>query len=170
MKILGLVLAGGQSSRFGSDKALALVEDTPLIAHALNALTPFADQLAVAGRDWPGSIRIEDLPQPGLGPLGGLLGGLTYAAGNGFDAVLTSGCDTLGLTDAHIAALAPAPAILDALPVVGLWPSRLAPVLATWLAQNSRHSLYAFAAAAGARRVEVSEPPRNINRPEDLGG
>ena len=168
MTLLGLILAGGQSSRFGSDKAAALHQGRPLIDHVANALRPHVDALAVAGRDWPDLIRIEDAPQPGLGPLGGVLGGLIYAAHNGFDAVLTSGCDTLGLMPTHIAALHPGPAVLETLPVVGLWPTTLGPALADWMRQTQRHALYGFARAAGARLVTVAQPPANINQPSDL--
>ena len=168
MKLLGLILAGGQSSRFGSDKAAALHQGRPLINHVADALRPHVDALAVAGRDWPDFIRIEDAPEPSLGPLGGLLGGLIYAGHNGFDAVLTSGCDTLGLMPAHIAALHPGPAVLETLPVVGLWPTALGPALADWMVQTQRHALYGFARAVDARFVSVAEPPANINQPSDL--
>ena len=168
MTLLGLILAGGQSSRFGSDKAAALHQGRPLIDHVADALRPHVDALAVAGRDWPECIRIEDAPQPGLGPLGGLLGGLIYAGQNGFDAVLTSGCDTLSLMPTHIAALHPGPAVLETLPVVGLWPTALGPALADWMVQTQRHALYGFARAVDARLVTVAEPPANINQPSDL--
>ncbi len=168
MNRLGLILAGGQSTRFGSDKAAALYQGRPLIDHVADALRPHVDALAVAGRDWPDLIRIEDAPEPGLGPLGGLLGGLIYADQNGFDAVLTSGCDTLGLMPAHIAALHPGPAVLEALAVAGLWPTTLGPVLADWMRQTQRHALYGFARAVNARLVPVAEPPANINQPSDL--
>ena len=49
MKLLGLILAGGQSSRFGSDKAAALHQGRPLINHVADALRPHVDALAVAG-------------------------------------------------------------------------------------------------------------------------
>lgn len=168
MTILGVVLAGGQSSRFGSDKAQALFEGKALLDHAHDSLAPFVDAVVVAGRDWPGMIRVDDRPHPGLGPLGGLLGALHWATAQGHDAVLSCGCDTMGLTAAHIAALTRGPAVLDALPIIGLWPVALAPVLADWLGTHQRHAVYAFVDAVGARRVVVPKPPRNINRPEDL--
>lgn len=168
MKTLGVVLAGGQSSRFGRDKAEALLGGLPLMEHARIALAPFADHCAVAGRDWPGLLRIDDAPQPGLGPLGGLCGALHFAAAHGFDQVISCGCDTPGLTADHIRALAPGPAVLEAAPIIGCWPVALAPVLQQWLAETARHSVYAFATHVAARRVVVDPPPRNINRPEDL--
>jgi molybdopterin-guanine dinucleotide biosynthesis protein A len=168
MMLLGLILAGGQSTRFGSDKALAVYQGRPLLMHAADALAPHVAALAVAGRDWPELIRIQDAPKPGLGPLGGLLGGLIYAGQHGFDAVLTSGCDTLGLMPDHIAALNPGPAVLDTLPVVGLWPTALGPRLAAWMEETPRHALYSFARAVAARRVVLANPPVNINQPSDL--
>ncbi len=168
MTLLGVVLAGGQSTRFGRDKACALYAGKALLDHAKDSLAPHVDCLVVVGRDWPGLLRVEDLPRPGLGPLGGLYGALSWGAAQGYDAVLSCGCDTLGLTAAHIGALTPGPAVLDALPIIGLWPTRFAPVLGDWLALNARHSVYAFAQAAGARRAVVPDPPRNINQPDDL--
>jgi molybdopterin-guanine dinucleotide biosynthesis protein A len=165
---LGVILAGGQSTRFGQDKALVRHDGRLLFDHARDGLAPFVDALAVAGRDWPAMVRIDDAPRPGLGPLGGLAGALRYAAAHGFDEVLTTGCDTLGLRADHIAALQPGPAVLDALPIIGCWPARLAPVLHDWLDREDRHSVYGFAAFVGARHVAVAQPPRNINRPEDL--
>lgn len=169
MRILGAILGGGQSSRFGSDKALALHQGRALIDHALEALRPHVSALVVVGRDWQGVARVDDLPEPGLGPLGGLLGALTYAEGQGFDAVLSCGCDTLGLTADHVAALTPAPAVLDALPVIGLWPASARGCLADWLEGANSRSVYGFADHLGARRIVVETPPANINRPEDLG-
>jgi molybdopterin-guanine dinucleotide biosynthesis protein A len=52
-KILGVVLAGGLSTRFGSDKAQALWRGRSLLDHALDALAPIARALRSAG----GTIR-----------------------------------------------------------------------------------------------------------------
>jgi molybdenum cofactor guanylyltransferase len=164
--MIGVVLAGGASTRFGSDKAVALHEGKALIEHALDQLRPHASSVLVSGRAWPGTPSVADHPAPGLGPLGGLCGALHYAAEQGEDAVLTTGCDTLGLNATIVAALEPGPAILDASPIIGLWPSTLFPVLSAWLEDPANRSVYRFADHVGARRVEGSV--RNINRPEDL--
>lgn len=71
MTILGAMLAGGRSRRFGSDKALADIGGKPMIAHVVDALAPQVDSLVIRGRDWPGLARIGDRPGDGLGPLGG---------------------------------------------------------------------------------------------------
>ncbi|WP_288457553.1 NTP transferase domain-containing protein, partial [uncultured Sphingomonas sp.] len=91
IRILGAVLAGGRSSRFGSDKALATWRDTALIDHALDSLSPHVADLLVVGR---GAARVRtapDLPHPDLGPLGGIAGALAVAAREGFDAAGSSG-------------------------------------------------------------------------------
>ena len=74
MRVLGAILGGGQSSRFGSDKAVALLHGLPLMDHASAGLRPHVEAVITVGRDWHGLVRVEDEPEPGLGPLGGLLG------------------------------------------------------------------------------------------------
>lgn len=168
MKILGAILAGGQSRRFGSDKALALHKGQPLFDHVADALRPQVDALVVAGRDWRGMTRVDDLPRPGLGPLGGLAGALDHAVHAGYDAVLSSGCDIPELPADLADRLCDLPAILADAPIVGLWPAGLAAELQRWLAVNDRHSVYAFADHIGARRIQLPHPLPNINRPSDL--
>src|SRR3954452_12325135 len=76
LKLPVYVLAGGKSSRFGSDKARALIDGTPLIRILADRLSPFASSLTVvaevAGKyDDLGLKTIAD-QVPGLGPMGGL--------------------------------------------------------------------------------------------------
>jgi molybdenum cofactor guanylyltransferase len=159
-------LAGGQSRRFGSDKAVALYKGQPLLEHAAASLRPHVAELAVVGRDWSGMVRIDDYPEPGLGPLGGLCGALRFAEGNGFDAVLSTSCDVLGLTHMMFETLNPGPSILADHPVIGLWPAALAGQLVDWLSLSVKHSAYGFADSIGARRVEAIVT--NINNAADF--
>ena len=66
-RILGAVLAGGRSSRFGSDKAAAMFRDRTLADHAAAAIAPFVEAVVRVGGD-----GVPDVPRPGLGPLGGI--------------------------------------------------------------------------------------------------
>ncbi|WP_426163213.1 molybdenum cofactor guanylyltransferase [Sandarakinorhabdus sp. DWP1-3-1] len=166
MKILGAVLAGGRSSRFGSDKALAPFDGRPLIDHVIAALAAQADTVVVIGRDWPRQPHIHDRPAPGLGPLGGLCAALHHAAATGHDAVLAAGCDLPRLPADLGAALAPGPAHVLGQPTVGLWPSTLAAALDAHLAGGGR-SLHGWAAHCNARVVDLGPLP-NINTPADL--
>lgn len=168
MKVLGAILAGGASSRFGSDKALAHFDGRMLLDHAAAQLRPYVDAIVVVGREWPGLTPIADRPRAGLGPLGGLSSALAYARDHGFDAVLTTSCDAIGFDADAANALVPGPSILDAQPVIGLWPATLASGLDAWLTADHTRSVYAFADHVGARRVHCARPPANINTPDDL--
>lgn len=168
MKVLGAILAGGQSRRFGSDKAEAYFEGRALLEHVADALRPQTADLVVAGRDWPGLSKVADLPEAGIGPLGGLAGALDHAWRHDFDAVLTSGCDIIGLPNDLVERLKSAPAIVADMPIVGLWPVSMRAALLDWLSDSANRSVYSFADHIGARRVELDIPLRNINRPEDL--
>ena len=76
MRLPVYILAGGRSSRFGADKARAILHGRPLIVRVAEALSPCAARLAVVA-DRPG--KYDDLglatlvdDHPGLGPLAGL--------------------------------------------------------------------------------------------------
>ncbi len=168
MTILGAVIAGGRSRRFGGDKALADIEGKPMIAHVVDMLAPQVDALVVCGRDWPGLARIEDRPVKGLGPLGGLNGALHHALARGDAGVLCVPLDVLPLPGDLPARLAgDGAAVFARQHAIGYWPARLAPLLDEMLAAGERR-IEALIAAAGARRVEEPFAMRNINRLEDL--
>jgi molybdopterin-guanine dinucleotide biosynthesis protein A len=161
--ILGAVLAGGQSSRFGSDKALAALGGRTLLVRAVAALEAQCDGVIVVGRG-----DVSDRPRPGMGPLGGINAALHHAASHGYGEVLTCGVDCGGLGPDARAELAPAPAYVADQPVIGLWPASAAPALDAFLATDAKHSMRAFAAMIGARPVTLSAKTANINTREDL--
>lgn len=164
---LGAILAGGSALRFGSDKALALHDGRPLIAHVADALLAQCDALVVCGRDWGGFPAIGDRPAPGLGPMGGLCAALAHAAAGGFDEVLAAPCDLLG-ADGAADLLAPGPSVAEGQWLLGLWPATLGPALERLLGQEGAISARRWIAVAAA--VERPIPGlRNINRPADLG-
>lgn len=169
IRILGAVLAGGRSSRFGSDKALATWRDTALIDHALDSLSPHVADLLVVGRPDARARTAPDLPHPDLGPLGGIAGALAVAARDGFDAVLTTACDTPLLPAALVAALlAQEVAYATEAPTVGLWPARLAAPLVEHLSAGGDRSIRRWARAAGAVAVLPGVVLANVNTPDDL--
>ena len=167
--ILGAVLAGGRSRRFGSDKALAIMPDgRMLIDHAIAGLAPHVVRVVTCGRDG----GLADRPAPDLGPLGGLNAALHHARVEGFAGVLTNGCDMpLYPTDLPIALIGASAAILQGQPLLGWWPVALADMLDTHLAEENNRSIRGFAARIGARAVDIPGlVPPNINRPEDMAG
>lgn len=166
-RLLGVVLAGGSSSRFGSDKALARIGGASLLDSAVAALRTMCDEVVVAGRDGEG-VSVSDWPRAGMGPLGGIAGGLRYAETFDFTDILTCGVDSIGLPSNLPALLAPAPAYAESQPVIGLWPVTAIDTIAAILESDGRHSMLAFASAIAARPVQLPGKPANINTPEDL--
>lgn len=171
MTLLGAILAGGRSRRFGSDKALAELDGQPLITHAAAALVDFVNRVVVCGRESPisGVASVADWPEPDLGPLGGLCGALRLAADHGYAAVVSIGCDTPTIPWSVLARLCAVDgaAFLPQLPVIGRWPSDLAALLGSRLSGNDDRSVRGFAAAIGAMPIDAEDIP-NLNRPEDL--
>jgi molybdopterin-guanine dinucleotide biosynthesis protein A len=165
---LGCVLAGGQSSRFGSDKALAELGGHTLLARAVDLLSGWCEYVVVAGRETAPAPTIPDWPTPGMGPLGGIAAALHLARDEGYEALLTVGVDSIGLPENLSDLLAPAPAYLESQPVVGLWPSSASEAIETVLTGQGRHSMLAFAEMIGARPVKLPRNPANINSPADL--
>lgn len=101
--IFGVVLAGGRSSRFGREKALADLDGAPFIARICAVLQAGCDRTAINAP--PGSAAAHFAVERGLaclpdppagpeGPLAGLLAGLAWAAAEGADLLCTAPCDT----------------------------------------------------------------------------
>lgn len=167
--ILGAVLAGGRSRRFGSDKARALLGGRTLIDRVVAGLRPQVEALVICGRDHDGATGIADRPAADLGPLGGLNAALHHAAAHGFDAVVTAPCDTPFLPADLVARLRTTGTVAyaAAIPVIGFWPVGLAGQLDRHLATASDRSIRRWAVSIGAVAVEI-DPLANVNTATDL--
>lgn len=163
MKTLGAVLAGGRSSRFGSDKALAMLDGRTLLDHASAALGPHCEAMIVVGRG-----EIGDWPRADMGPLGGIAGALIHAAERGYDQLLTAPVDCVRLPVDLRALLEPAPAFLKTQPVIGLWPVESIDDLQVLLEDGSDLAVRAFARRIGARAIASDFVPPNVNSIADL--
>lgn len=166
-RILGAILAGGRSSRFGSDKALARMADgRTLIDHAMAGLAPHVATVVICGREG----GLPDRPAPDMGPLGGLNAALHHALDHGFAGVLTTGCDMPLYPAALPAALiGEGAAILKGQQLLGWWPATLSPQLDAHLAADNNRSIHGWLARIGARMVAMPGLVLpNVNRPEDL--
>jgi molybdopterin-guanine dinucleotide biosynthesis protein A len=166
--ILGCVLAGGQSSRFGSDKALAELGGRTLIARAVDTLAGWCEHVVVAGREFAPAPTIPDWPHPGMGPLAGIAAALHHARDEGYEAVLTCGVDSAVLPEDLLDLLGQAPAYLVEQPVVGLWPASAVGMIETILHGEGKHSIKRFVEAIGARAVKSPGKTANVNTPADL--
>jgi len=71
VKVSGIVLAGGLSSRMGEDKANLLLAEQTLLARNVELLSTLSLQAIFVSGDYDGFQCIADI-NPSLGPLGGL--------------------------------------------------------------------------------------------------
>ncbi len=167
-RVLGAIMAGGRARRFGSDKALALIDGQPVIAHVHSALQQQTTDVILCGRDWNGLRSLADRPEGGLGPLAGLNAALAHGLASGFDLVLAVPVDVLPLPADLVERLARPPSVLARQRSIGLWPAQLAPLLDAHLAAGHR-SFASWIARSGAVQVDdAALGLHNINRPEDL--
>jgi molybdenum cofactor guanylyltransferase len=166
--ILGAVLAGGLSSRFGSDKALAEIDGRTLISLAVDALSGWCEHVVVTGRETAPAPTLPDWPRAGMGPLAGLAAAMHHALDEGYEAVMTSGVDAGPLPDDLPERLGRNPAYLVAQPIIGIWPVSAISTLEAILQSDQSHSMRRFAQAIGARGVELHARIANINTPADL--
>ena len=91
--ILGVILAGGQSRRYGEDKALAPLGGSRLIEHVLTRAAPQVGAMAVSGRGYGLGIPVISDAFVSEGPLSGVISALDWAKANGFSAIATFSCD-----------------------------------------------------------------------------
>lgn len=85
-QIAGVVLAGGLSTRMGTDKSQLIYQGETLLENAKRTLeSSCAGQILVSGGDLPGAVE-DKIPQ--LGPLGGIYSILSLPGINKFDGFL----------------------------------------------------------------------------------
>jgi len=100
--ILGVILAGGKSSRFGSNKSLSMLANNKLIEHVINKLDSYFSEILVISNDSSLKINnqkiniIKDCIKGHLGPLAGVLSAMKYANSfkNKYKWIITFPCDT----------------------------------------------------------------------------
>ncbi len=166
--VLGAIIAGGKSTRFGSDKALAQLDGRTLIDRVADVLGRQCAELIVCGRDHAALPTIADQPAADMGPLGGVAAALLAARARGYSAVLTAPCDAFDLPHDLAQTLFPYPAYVESMPVIGLWPAHAAEDALAILAGDGKHSMKAFAQRISARAVQLAREPANINTTADL--
>ncbi len=82
MKLTGIILAGGKSSRMNEDKGLMLLNGKPMIQYVIDALSPFVDELIIVSNNEAyetfGHAVYKDLIK-NKGPLAGIYTGLKHS-------------------------------------------------------------------------------------------
>ena len=81
--MIGVILAGGKSSRIGMDKLLLPVHGRPMIERILSVLNEVFEQIIVVGEPRACLERLESIivvedKIRGIGPIGGIYTGLQY--------------------------------------------------------------------------------------------
>ena len=190
--VTGIILAGGRSRRMGQNKALMRLGDEPLIAHVIRQIESVTDELLLITNepDLYTALKLPMYPDilPGMGALGGLHAGLTYASNS---TVICVGCDMPLLQPNLLSHLTTLLGDHDAVVPCVQAADRSAPVFQTLSAVYSKRCLSAVDAmlAAGELRVhalydridvrivqphewQVFDPQGlsffNINTPEDF--
>ncbi|MFA5956770.1 molybdenum cofactor guanylyltransferase MobA [Hyphomicrobium sp.] len=192
--ILGVILAGGRSRRFGGgDKALADLNGQSILSRVIARFRPQVGRLVLnvngdAARFAAYGIEtISDRESPELGPLSGLLAAMDYAAEHtpGMTVIATVSADAPFVPDDLVARLdavrnggvAIAESAGRRHPTIGLWPMNARPAVADALARQAlsanrlANDLNAVAVAFAMRDIDGCEidPFFNINTRDDLG-
>jgi molybdopterin-guanine dinucleotide biosynthesis protein A len=183
----GLLLPGGRSSRFGAEKALALLHGQSLFGRASRPLrhlpiwavsaVPSGEVAAYAGAH--GVVVVPDGIGAPEGPLSGILAGLQWAHGGGFEWLASVPCDAPLLPDDLVMALLAARGVARAAyaetkagphPLCAVWNVELAAELAQRLDQGAHRSVRGFLAHADAAPVwfDTHEEFVNVNTREVL--
>lgn len=183
MVIVGVILAGGRSSRLGGgDKGLRSIGGRPILARIVERLAPQVEGVLLNANGAPerfAMLGLEVVPDsvPDLpGPLAGVLAGLERAAALGADAVLTVPCDApfLPLDLGQRLEAAGRFAVVEGgdgrlHPTFGLWPVDRRTALREAIAGGARR-IGKWMAEAGAVEVRFEDETGffNVNAAADL--
>jgi len=188
VKVVGLVLAGGRSSRFGREKASADVGGRPMIAWVLDVLAADCLEVAVSAKpgsqasafaDRMGCVTLADEGADPQGPLAGVRAGLAWARTKGADALATAPCDTPFLPAGLVATLASdwspgdgarvavSPAGIE--PLCALWPVAALDLIDETLSAGRHPPIRRVLEQLRMAAVEFADPAAfaNLNTPAD---
>jgi molybdopterin-guanine dinucleotide biosynthesis protein A len=185
--VVGLVLAGGRSVRFGGEKAVALLEGKPLLAWAAERLQSVCSTVAInvrAGTEAEavakalGYATLHDEAGDALGPLAGVKVGLIWAKEQGARALAVSPCDAPSLPKDLYARLLDEAADGAAMaetsegrqPLCSLWPVTALAAVRGALLNGAHPPTWKMLEQLAARKVLFDDPAAfaNVNTRDDL--
>lgn len=190
--VLGVVLAGGRSRRFGGgDKCLVSLAGSTMLGRIVARMRPQVVRLLLSANGTPRRFAAFGLPVaadplPGHpGPLAGILAGLEWAAAHAPECrwVASVPADAPFLPSDLVLRLMTAVRANDGAaacarsagrlhPIVGLWSVTLAPALRTAMVRDGLRAVGEWARLCRASVVDfpsggTADPFFNVNRPED---
>jgi len=185
--LVGVVLAGGRSVRFGGEKAAALLHGTPLLLWAARRLARSCATVAVNTR--PGTQAeslahaaglpvLYDAPGDAAGPLSGVKAGLVWARARGATALAVSPCDAPLLPEDLFTRLSAAAGSGAAMaetadgvqPLCAVWPVSALAELIRALAGGAHPPTWRTLDGIGAQRVRFPDAAAfaNLNTRTEL--
>ena len=185
--VVGLVLAGGRSVRFGGEKAVALLDGRPLLEWAAQRLESVCLDVAINVRTGSeaeavakalGLPALYDEPGDASGPLAGVKAGLIWAEEQGARMLAVSPCDAPLLPDDLYVRLlehadggaAMAETSDGRQPLCVIWPVAALPAVRAALTGGAHPPTWQMLERIGARKVFFERPEAfaNINTRDDL--
>lgn len=186
-RIVGLVVAGGRSVRFGGEKAVAVLQGRPLLLWAARRLQGSCSRVAVNARPGTGAETLareqgfpvlHDVAGDAAGPLAGVRVGLQWAQAQGAGALAVSPCDApllpqdlyprLLAAAAAGAAVAETPEGVE--PLCAVWPVSALPAVTAALAQGAHPPTWRVLESLSAAHVRFDDAAAfaNINTQAEL--
>ena len=182
MNYAAAILAGGEGSRFGADKAMADLGGKPMIAHVAKAFGG-AVRIAVVGNARAATLlAAADLCDPAdavRGPLAGVLAGLEWAEALGAPWLVTAPCDAPlipGNIAEQLIAAAEAAGVSAAFaatasglhPLCAAWRPALAAPLLDFFSRGVHPPVRELVPDAARVMFEDEEAFLNVNTPADM--
>jgi len=185
--LLGVVLAGGKSQRFGQDKAGVNLGNKTLIEHTLDKIKfKFEDVIIVSNKtNFKNYKIINDCIEGQLGPLVGVLSAMKWIKKNNkpYEWVVTFPCDTPFFNTKIIDEFIKFSKTNDGLlyfvksnkirhNIFGLWSLKLIEILEKDIIKNNYRKVEKWADKIGVRIINIEDNKKNfflnINTKDDL--
>ena len=185
--VLGVVLAGGKSQRFGQDKVEATLGNKTLIEHTLDKIKfKFEDVIIVSQKtNFKDYKIINDCIDGQLGPLVGVLSAMKWIKKNNkpYEWVATFPCDTPFFNTKIIDEFIKFSKTKDGLlyfvksnkirhNIFGLWSLKLIEILEKDIIKNNYRKVEKWADKIGVRIINIEDNKKdfflNINTKDDL--
>ena len=185
--VIGVVIAGGRSVRFGGEKAVAGLAGKSLLMWAATRLARSCPAVAINARPdteaealarAEGLTLLHDMLGDAAGPLSGVKVGLQWAQELGASAIAVSPCDVPLLPQNVFARLIEAAGTGAAMaetseghqPQCAVWPVSALPKLTAALANGAHPPTWLMLESIGAVRVRFAPPEAfaNVNTRADL--